>query len=139
MTKVQLLSVESGGNAIDEEEDEDDEDDERWQRYAVRVEEIVKRQGVSLQRVRYGKMLLWVPRDDAACGCPLMRVGQSYLLAGVESSLVPNERPGLTFNKHTIVMPWTDQLSSRLEHLARRELQGYCTRRVKPTKMPDYV
>jgi hypothetical protein len=112
------------------------ETDAEWEKYLLKVEEIVKRRGTGIYHIRYGKIHYWVPKKDVACGCPAFKIGSSYLLMGRETVVDP-QRSGLIFNRHSLIMPWTQDVASKVGRFARRELHGFCPIRRKSTKMQE--
>lgn len=104
-----------------------------WEKFLLKTEEILKRRGSGAYQIRYGKTYYWVPRNNAACACPSIKVGEHYLLMGREIVTDP-QRSGLIFNKHSLIMPWDKEMPEKLQRFAHREMHGFCPTRRKLQK-----
>lgn len=70
----------------------------------------------------------WTHVDDAACDCPHLIVGNTYLLVSWTQSSTGSSggHGGLLLSRDSVVMPWRSALSRRLKRLARYEQRRGC-------------
>ncbi|XP_040829474.1 netrin-3 [Ochotona curzoniae] len=98
-----------------------------WTRFPVAVLAVFRS---GEERARRGSSALWVPAQDAACGCPHLLPGRRYLLLGsgpgVAAGSVGGRGPGLSAARGSLVLPWRDAWTRRLRRLQRRERRGRC-------------
>ncbi|CAD5222302.1 unnamed protein product [Bursaphelenchus xylophilus] len=104
-----------------------------YDRYLLKIDEITKKKASGAYKIRYGKVFLWVPSQQTKCGCPKLKEKEEYLIMGREISN-DSKRPGLSFNKHTLVMEWNEDLADRLERFSRRALHGFCPSSRRPSE-----
>ncbi|CAD5216795.1 unnamed protein product [Bursaphelenchus okinawaensis] len=97
-----------------------------FDRFTLKIDEITKKMASGAYKIRYGKVYLWVPSQATKCGCPKLVEREDYLIMGRE---LPSDttRSGLTFNKHSLIMEWNDDLADRLDRFSSRALHGFCS------------
>ncbi|TMS36202.1 hypothetical protein L596_003429 [Steinernema carpocapsae] len=100
-----------------------------WVKYRISIENIIKGK-VNSRASRRGEQSLWVSYASLACKCPKIRAGRKYFLQG-RDDMDDRGRPGLTMNKHSIMLEWSNDLMDKIERFARRERRGQCPMRRK--------
>jgi netrin receptor unc-5 len=69
---------------------------------------------------RFNPDAIWISARDQACGCPKLRRGKTYLLAGRTAPIGPlSGRQGLVVDRDGVAMRWHDSWTPRLKAFAK--------------------
>ncbi|KAH7731161.1 Unc-6 protein precursor [Aphelenchoides avenae] len=104
---------------------------EGWVKYRIQIESVFKR-SKGLLRIRRGAQAFWLPNSHVVCKCPKVKIGRRYLMMG-RSDTNDVTRPGIVFNRHTVMMDWQEDFNDQLERFAMREHAGKCPKRHRPS------
>lgn len=120
---------------------------EGWVKYRIQIESVFKR-AKGLTRIRRGTQAFWLPNTSIICKCPKVKTGRRYLMMGKIHDAVSSaemerhglgrsdtgdaSRPGIVFNRHTVMIDWQEDFIDDLERFALREHSGKCPKRHRP-------